>query len=487
MTSLASNASSTATSGLYRDYVELYDKFDLFHIRKSVVERAKSANNSLNFPSHNIWTDKQGIVVDVTTGFLHFTGYQRQDMVGRSCNFLQGKDTDPEDILEIRLAIKKKKEISVVILNYCKDGSPFWNVLSIIPKYEEITSFDMDGLEKKKELKLSAFFSNIIGLPIPPAMQQKPNLCLEDALALIHVFSSVPQTIRVQDEPQPRRRLGVKSNEVLSSDVDSFSSESYVTGSDIEVVEAEEKTIRRTSSDDQLELYKHVNYSARFQEMPLASPAAPSLSAKQLKREYVFIAETPLPTERGRFRVRAYRDPVTGAEPLAFISGDIEHQEHVICRVHDQCVTSEVFGSLKCDCKQQLDYALEYIKEHSGMVLYLPQEGRGIGLANKVAAYALQENQGLDTVDANRQLGLPDDARQYNSARDIIDDLGIKSIRLLTNNPRKIDCLKRLGVTVTDRIACICQPTSELSMNYVKAKAARMGHMIDPSKFSSLT
>jgi GTP cyclohydrolase II len=112
------------------------------------------------------------------------------------------------------------------------------------------------------------------------------------------------------------------------------------------------------------------------------------------------------------------------------------------------------------------------------MVLYLPQEGRGIGLANKIAAYAMQET-GLDTVDANRELGLPDDARRYESVRDILIDMDVKSVRLMTNNPRKISCLRELGVNISGREPCIVDPNSHFSHAYVSAKASRMGHMID--------
>jgi len=194
------------------------------------------------------------------------------------------------------------------------------------------------------------------------------------------------------------------------------------------------------------------------------------------KSHFDFIAETLLPTEMGRFRVRAYRDAASGAEPLALIVGEVEGTGSVLCRVHDQCQTSEVFHSLRCDCKQQLEHAMAEIQVHGGIILYLPQEGRGIGIANKIAAYAAQEL-GLDTVDANRRLGLPDDAREYTAVKDILADLRIASIRLLTNNPRKLSELAALGVVIDERVQCITPPNSTFSAAYIKAKADRMGHM----------
>eukprot|EP00274_Cyanoptyche_gloeocystis_P006099 CAMPEP_0196667116 /NCGR_PEP_ID=MMETSP1086-20130531/64900_1 /TAXON_ID=77921 /ORGANISM="Cyanoptyche gloeocystis , Strain SAG4.97" /LENGTH=283 /DNA_ID=CAMNT_0042004405 /DNA_START=590 /DNA_END=1442 /DNA_ORIENTATION=- len=192
-----------------------------------------------------------------------------------------------------------------------------------------------------------------------------------------------------------------------------------------------------------------------------------------------FVAETILPTSKGPFRLRAYRDRhIPGYEPVALISGHVEGMKDVILRVHDQCVTSEVFGSLKCDCKDQLDYSMEYIRDEGvGLVIYLQQEGRGIGLANKVAAYRMQEL-GYDTVDANRVLGLPDDSRDYDAVKDILDELKIHSVRLLTNNPRKIDRLTSLGACVSSRIPIVL-PTNEFSIGYLSAKAARMGHILE--------
>ena len=178
---------------------------------------------------------------------------------------------------------------------------------------------------------------------------------------------------------------------------------------------------------------------------------------------------------RGGFRVRAYRDHYDNTEPVALIQGQVAAREDVPVRVHDECLTSEVLGSLKCDCREQLDYALCYIRDNApGVVIYLRQEGRGIGLANKIAAYALQE-QGHDTVDANRLLGLPDDARRYEAAAGILSDLGVRSVRLMTNNPRKIEKLSELGVVITGRIPVLIA-ANQHNAGYLSAKVERMGH-----------
>lgn len=166
---------------------------------------------------------------------------------------------------------------------------------------------------------------------------------------------------------------------------------------------------------------------------------------------------------------------------MCIMTGHPEGCRDVVVRVHDACFTSEVLGSLKCDCAEQLQMAMQYIQDcPPGIVIYLQQEGRGIGLANKIAAYALQE-EGYDTVDANRQLGFADDCREYSSVRNILQDLGITSIKLMTNNPRKINTLEALGVTITERIPCIVE-AQEFNRDYLDVKAARMSHVLDGPK-----
>lgn len=168
------------------------------------------------------------------------------------------------------------------------------------------------------------------------------------------------------------------------------------------------------------------------------------------------------------------------------MTGTPEGHENVPLRVHDACFTSEVLGSLKCDCAEQLQLALAHIQnEGMGIVIYLQQEGRGIGLANKIAAYALQEKRGLDTVDANRALGLPDDCREYSAVAAILSGLGVRSVRLVTNNPRKAILLQELSVVVTGRIPCLVQ-AQEFNARYLQTKGEKMDHIFGASSaFSS--
>jgi len=192
------------------------------------------------------------------------------------------------------------------------------------------------------------------------------------------------------------------------------------------------------------------------------------------------VASATIPTEHGSFRTHVFRSAhgeheALAREHVALVYGDVHGAEGVPVRVHSECMTSEVFGSLKCDCKGQLDAAMrEIARRGAGAVLYLRQEGRGIGLANKIRAYALQHD-GHDTVDANRLLGLPDDAREYGVAKDMLDWLGVKSVRLMTNTPEKIAQLRELGVSVVGRIPVIVAPNPH-SAGYLEAKRLRMAH-----------
>ncbi|MDP9037184.1 MAG: GTP cyclohydrolase II [Myxococcota bacterium] len=194
-----------------------------------------------------------------------------------------------------------------------------------------------------------------------------------------------------------------------------------------------------------------------------------------------WLASATLPTQHGNFVTQVFRsgdggpDGCSPQEHVALVFGDVRGQADVLVRVHSECMTSEVFGSLKCDCKQQLDAAMSTVaRAGAGAVLYLRQEGRGIGLANKIRAYALQSN-GHDTVDANRLLGLPDDARRYDVARDMLEHLGVASVRLMTNNPAKVTGLRDLGVTVTARVPVVVPPNAH-SAPYLEAKRLRMNH-----------
>lgn len=188
-----------------------------------------------------------------------------------------------------------------------------------------------------------------------------------------------------------------------------------------------------------------------------------------------FEVETNVPTQHGVFRVRAYRDRSTGADHVAWISG--EPKNGTLVRVHSECLTGEAFGSLKCECGPQLQAALDTIEEQGGVVIYLRgHEGRGIGLINKLKAYRLQE-EGFDTLDANIALGLPADARDYGAAFGILKDLGISSVRLLSNNPEKARQLRERGVEVTELVPLVVG-VGEYNEGYLDAKRDRMGHQL---------
>ncbi|MDD5055343.1 MAG: 3,4-dihydroxy-2-butanone-4-phosphate synthase [Candidatus Peribacteraceae bacterium] len=189
-------------------------------------------------------------------------------------------------------------------------------------------------------------------------------------------------------------------------------------------------------------------------------------------------AKSELETRYGTFEILIYTDLLENKEHVALRMGKINATTPVLVRVHSECITGDVFGSCHCDCGEQLAIALKLIaKEGCGVVLYLRQEGRGIGLSNKIRAYALQ-HMGLDTVDANRALGLGDDLREYGIGAQILKDLGLGKIRLLTNNPKKIVALRGYGLTVTEQIQIEITPKSERQKKYLQTKKTRMRHRL---------
>ncbi|HET9449975.1 MAG TPA: GTP cyclohydrolase II [Aggregicoccus sp.] len=189
-------------------------------------------------------------------------------------------------------------------------------------------------------------------------------------------------------------------------------------------------------------------------------------------------SEADVPTERGVFRTVVFRDRRNGKEHVALVMGDVAGAEGVPVRVHSECLTSEVFGSLKCDCRQQFDRAMDFVAQSGrGIVLYLRQEGRGIGLGNKIKAYALQAK-GADTYEANRQLGFADDLRSYDIAAEMLRILDVRSVDLITNNPLKIAGLVDEGIPVRRRIPSRTAHNPH-NVDYLRTKRERTGHLIE--------
>lgn len=200
---------------------------------------------------------------------------------------------------------------------------------------------------------------------------------------------------------------------------------------------------------------------------------------KQTEKTVECVAKAKLPTKYGTFTLYGYEDKITGQHHEALVMGNIKKEKSVLCRLHSECLTGDTWGSLKCDCGQQLDLAMKKIAENkSGVLVYLTQEGRGIGILNKIKAYSLQEK-GMDTIEANLALGFAEDLRDYTCGIQILKDLGVKKVKLMTNNPKKIEALKLdgSGIEVTERVSVSIQP-QKYDEFYLTTKKIKMGHLL---------
>src|SRR5919112_4541296 len=196
------------------------------------------------------------------------------------------------------------------------------------------------------------------------------------------------------------------------------------------------------------------------------------------------VSEARLPTEVGEFRIAGYRSKTSEEEFVAIYKGEINPEVPTLARIHSQCLTGDVFGSLKCDCGPQLRAAMRLIeREGRGAVVYQLQEGRGIGIINKIRAYALQD-EGADTVEANERLGLAVDLRRYDQCAEIFLDLGLSRVRVMSNNPEKIRAFERAGMEVVERVALEVEPHDGFAQ-YLKTKREKMGHLIRPARWGT--
>jgi len=213
-------------------------------------------------------------------------------------------------------------------------------------------------------------------------------------------------------------------------------------------------------------------------EQGLTFVTVAQLVAYRLRTERLVhrVAEARLPTEFGEFTVIAYRNDVDRAEHVALVMGDVAGQSNVLVRMHSKCLTGDVFGSQRCDCGFQLHAAMGLVgREGRGVIVYLDQEGRGIGLLNKIRAYALQDS-GADTVQANQRLGFAPDLRNYGIGAQILRDLGLSSIRVMTNNPRKLVGLEGYGLEIVERVPLVASPTQD-NQDYLRTKRDKLGHL----------
>jgi 3,4-dihydroxy 2-butanone 4-phosphate synthase/GTP cyclohydrolase II len=234
-----------------------------------------------------------------------------------------------------------------------------------------------------------------------------------------------------------------------------------------EILQADGSAARRP----QLEVFAR-DHGLTF--ITIAQLVAYRLRTEQLVHR---VAEARMPTAMGEFRIVAYSNDVDRAQHVALLMGEVEGRKNVLVRMHSKCLTGDVFGSQRCDCGPQLDAAMQKIAaEGQGVIVYLDQEGRGIGLLNKIRAYALQDS-GADTVQANQRLGFPPDLRNYGIGAQILRDLGLSSIRIMTNNPRKLVGLEGYGLEIVERVPLVTDPNAE-NRAYLDAKRDKLGHLL---------
>ena len=473
-----------------------------------------------------ILANESQLITHVNSTFESITGYTRDDSIGRNCNFLQGKHTSPETVERMRNGIKNNQTCQVAVLNYRKNGQPFWNLLTIAPMMNAAGKVNAYiGIQQAQSiiyidrpLKLFPWTQSGIRQPLTPPEENDYIPRSQSAAVLVTSPLSIssshslrtPQTLSKSKSSDSLHKVQPSLSSLRLWSDDSTSQPSTPDDDVYHRPPTEFESATDYSPDEQKEFDStnvpsaqvaavnthrdhfttlitppqpttHSTAAALLNSDPISTQAIPAALTRATP--VTFVAETLLPTTKGKYRVRAYKDLSAlgrslDREIVVIIWGAVEGQKRVPLRVHDQCFTSEVLGSLKCDCRQQLDFAMDYIannQQNVGLIIYLSQEGRGIGLANKIKAYAVQEH-GYDTVDANRILGFPDDLREYTSVPSILENLNISSVKLMTNNPRKTEILASLGVNITARIPVVME-TNEYSHGYIAAKQARMGHI----------
>jgi GTP cyclohydrolase II len=498
------NAEKTLNEASTADIIESKDEEKSFYpLPDNPSDWLHNSNAELGV----ILADKNQRITHVNPIFELITGYSKSESIGRNCNFLQGKFTDSITVQTIRDSITHHSTCQVAILNYRKNGQAFWNLLTIAPMMNsagEVTNYvgiqmcqSVIYIDKPMPIfpwttqTLTSFGNNNNDDTNNAAVDE-----LEEGMAFvqIHKHSAKTQSLRYSSSADSINLLKNGQNfankiEELPDTIDEINSSTPIANK--RVLHKIPKEITQASavnpSDEHslgLPLLNSSHATKLSDNVAAVRAVKPSLLAASPVQ---FVAETLLPTAFGKYRVRAYKDCSKrglreNREILVIIHGKVEYGEKIALRVHDQCFTSEVLSSLKCDCKDQLDYAMQFIQnnaEKRGIIIYLPQEGRGIGLANKIKAYEIQEH-GYDTVDANRLLGFPDDTREYTSVPSILNDLNMKSVQLMTNNPRKIELLCSLGVNILGRIPVIME-SNQYSNDYILAKRARMSHLHEHS------